>query len=119
MISFVLDRVYAIADTTGVVTVARSATFDQWVKGLRDRRAVARINMRLQRVENTGNLGDASSVGNVVSELRINYGPGYRLYFMRERQSVIVLLCGGDKDSQQRDITRAKRIADEWREANA
>ena len=58
-----------------MVTVVRSATFDQWIRGLRDRRAVARIAMRLQRVESTGNLGDARSVGNGVSELRIYYGP--------------------------------------------
>jgi putative addiction module killer protein len=80
---------------------------------------VARINMRLQRVENTGNLGDAHSVGDGVSELRIQYGPGYRLYFILEEQAVIVLLCGGDKDSQQRDIARAKQIANDWRQGNA
>ena len=66
-----------------------------------------------------GTLGDARPVGDGVSEMRIHYGPGYRLYFIRQATEVIVLLCGGDKDSQQRDIEQAKQIATEWRKANA
>ena len=61
-----------------------------------------------------GNFGDTRSVGDGVSEVRIHYGPGYRLYFKRHGANVVVLLCGGDKDSQQRDIALAKRIAAQW-----
>ncbi len=60
-----------------------------------------------------GHIGDAQSVGDGVFEMRIHYGPGYRLYFIREGEALVVLLCGGDKDSQERDIARAKRIAKE------
>ncbi len=98
-----------------MIEVLRSATFDRWMRGLRDRRAVARIDMRLQRVEQ-GNTGDTRSVGDGVSEMRIDYGPGYRLYFVREGNEAIVLLCGGDKGAQSRDIERAKRIAARWEE---
>ena len=75
---------------------------------------MARINSRLQRLEH-GHFGDMRSVGDGVSEMRVGYGPGYRLYFTREGQYVVVLLCGGDKDSQIRDIRLAKRIARERR----
>ena len=97
-----------------MIEVIRSSTFRQWVRGLRDRRAIARINARLRNAS-LGNLGDTRSVGDGIFEMRIHYGPGYRLYFIREGQAVIVLLCGGDKESQRRDIARAKRIAREWR----
>ena len=62
-----------------------------------------------------GNLGDTRSVGDGVSEMRLHYGPGYRLYFLHRGETVIVLLCGGDKDSQDRDIEHAKQIAQDWR----
>jgi len=96
--------------------IIKSETFDEWLKGLRDKRAVARINVRLRQVS-LGNLGDTTPVGEGVSEMRIFYGPGYRLYFVQEGARVIVLLCGGDKSSQQRDIGRAKKMAKakEWR----
>ena len=94
--------------------VIQSSTFRRWVRGLRDRRAVARINARLRNVS-MGNMGDSRSVGEGIHEMRIHYGPGYRLYFIREGRSVVVLLCGGDKGSQSRDIERARRLAREWR----
>ena len=94
-------------------TVVRSATFLRWLRGLRDRRAIEGINVRLARVAQ-GHLGDTRPVGDGVSEMRISYGPGYRLYFIRTELAVIVLLCGGDKGSQRRDIERAKRIAKDW-----
>ena len=97
-----------------MIEVIRSSTFRQWVQRLRDRRAVARINARLRNAS-LGNLGDTSSIGDGIFEMRIHYGPGYRLYFIRDGQAVIVLLCGGDKESQRRDIARARRIAREWR----
>ena len=95
-------------------TILRSATFDRWLRRLRDRRAVNRIVARLLAAED-GHLGDVGSVGSGVTEMRIQYGPGYRVYFITRGAELIVLLCGGDKDSQQRDIERAKRMAREWR----
>ena len=97
-----------------MIEMLRSATFQRWLDGLRDRRAAARITSRLQRVAN-GNFGDTRSVGDRVWEMRVGYGPGYRLYYIREGKNAIVLLCGGDKDSQSRDIRLAKRIARERR----
>lgn len=94
--------------------VIQSATFERWLQSLHDRRAVARINIRLANVR-LGNLGDTRRVGNGVFEMRIHYGPGYRLYFMREGETVVVLLCGGDKNTQKRDIQHAKQLAKEWR----
>ena len=92
----------------------RSATFDRWLSGLRDRRAVARIAARLDRLV-SGNSGDAQPVGDGVSELRINYGPGYRVYFIQRGPVLIILLCGGDKSSQDRDIKQAKVLAEQWK----
>jgi len=96
------------------LTIVESSTFKRWVRRLRDRRAVARINARLRNVS-LGNLGDVRSVGGGISEMRIPYGPGYRIYFMRRGLALVVLLSGGDKGSQQRDIERAKRLALDWK----
>lgn len=96
-------------------TLIASSRFEKWFGNLRDRRASARIRQRLARLEQ-GHVGDAKSVGDGVSELRIDYGPGYRVYFMRSGSIVIVLLCGGHKGNQGRDIEDAKRIAREWKE---
>ena len=90
--------------------IIKSETFDSWFKGLRDKRAAA----RLRRVS-LGNLGDVAPVGDGVSEMRIFYGPGYRIYFVQEGQVLIVLLCGGDKSTQKKDIKRAKELANERR----
>ncbi len=95
-------------------TILQSATFGRWLSRLRDRHAVDRIVARLLAAED-GHLGDVRSVGGGVSEMRIQYGPGYRVYFITRGGELIVLLCGGDKDSQRRDIERAKRMATEWR----
>ena len=97
-----------------MVEIIESASFKRWVRGLRDRRAVARINARLRNVS-MGNFGDTRPVGDGISEMRVHCGPGYRLYFIHEDACVIVLLCGGDKGSQPRDIARAKEIAKDWR----
>ena len=97
--------------------IIQSETFQRWLDGLSDRRAIARINARLRRAS-LGNIGDTKSVGDGVSELRIPYGPGYRLYYLREGERVIVLLCGGDKGTQKRDIPRAKTLAQAWRDQN-
>lgn len=96
--------------------VRRTPEFNDWLDGLRDDTAVAKVITRIARAEG-GNLGDAKSVGNRVFELRIDYGPGYRLYFIREGQTIIVLLCGGDKSTQAKDIKRAIKIAADWRKS--
>ena len=90
-----------------------SATFKRWIRGLRDRSAVARINARLRNFS-LGNAGDAKPLRGGLFEIRVHHGPGYRLYFIRDGATVIVL-CGGDKGSQQRDIERAEWLAKDWR----
>ena len=97
-----------------MVEVRTTASFDQWMDSLRDRRARARIQVRIDRLA-LGNAGDAQAVGEGVSELRIDYGPGYRVYFIRRGRALVILLCGGDKRSQAADILRAKRMAKETR----
>ena len=97
-----------------VVEVLESATFRRWIRRLRDRAGVARINARLRNIS-LGNMGDFRPVGERLFELRVHHGPGYRLYCLREGATIVVL-CGGDKGSQQRDIERAGRLAKEWRE---
>lgn len=92
--------------------VLKLETFDSWLRSLRDIEGRARILVRLKRVAE-GNFGDVKSVGEGVSELRFDFGPGYRVYFAAPNELSIVLLCGGDKDSQERDIARAKRLAGE------
>lgn len=81
---------------------------------LADRKAKALISARLLRVA-AGILGDTVMLGGDVSELRVHFGPGYRIYFLKDGATVVVLLCGGDKGSQQRDIETAHRLAREWR----
>jgi len=109
-----LHTLYDISYNMIMYTILRSATFDRWLRRLQDRQAVNRIVARLLAAED-GHLGDVRSVGGGVSEMRIQYGPGYRIYFITRGAEVIVLLCGGDKDSQRRDIERARRMATEWR----
>lgn len=89
------------------VTAEGKNPFREWLHALRDVRARARIRVRLNRVR-LGNFGDAKSVGDGVSELRIPYGPGYRVYFARTGSTVVLLLCGGDKSAQKRDVNTAK-----------
>ena len=88
----------------------RSSAFIRWHKRLRDRRAVARINARIDRLAE-GNPGDVKQVGDGVSEMRIDYGPGYRVYYKDTGREIILLLCGGDKRTQGNDIAEAKKIA--------
>ena len=93
-----------------MLDVRQTAEFTDWFAKLRDVKARAAILARIRRFA-LGNPGDVKLVGDGVSEMRINHGPGYRVYFMRKGAVVIVLLCGGDKGSQDRDIARAKRLA--------
>ena len=90
--------------------VFRTKEFVNWLRRLRDIDARARINLRIDRIVLTGNLGDTRPVGDGVSELRIDYGPGYRIYFTKQDAVVILLLIGGNKSTQQRDIERAKEL---------
>ena len=101
--------------TTPMIEVVQSETFMNWLAKLRDRQAIARINARILRVEQFGNFGDAKAAREGVSEMRIDYGPGYRIYFMQRGSVVVVLLAGGDKRTQDADIKRAIEIAKEWR----
>jgi putative addiction module killer protein len=96
-----------------VYQIQRTESFDKWLVNLRDVRAKARILTRLDSVR-LGNLGDIRSVGGTVSEMRIDVGAGYRVYFTRRHRIVVVLLCGGDKSSQVKDIARAKQMAQEF-----
>ncbi len=91
----------------------RSASFDRWLLGLKDTRAAARIKVRLDRLA-MGNAGDVRPVGEGISEMRVDYGPGYRVYYTQRGQLLLLLLCGGDKSTQQKDIERAKAIAARW-----
>lgn len=96
-----------------MIEIRQTAVFAKWLGGLRDRMAKARIAVRIDRLA-LGNPGDVKSVGRGVSEMRIDYGPGYRVYFARRGDVVVLLLCGGDKKSQARDIVAAQTLAAEW-----
>ena len=94
--------------------VERTPEFDNWLRRLKDRAARARIIARIDRIINKyrGALGDWKPIGGKVRELRIDYGPGYRLYFVQRGTTLVILLCGGDKGSQAHDVERAKALAE-------
>ncbi|NOX60805.1 MAG: type II toxin-antitoxin system RelE/ParE family toxin [Chloroflexi bacterium] len=94
------------------VTAKGKNPFREWLHGLRDIRARAKIRVRLNRIR-LGNFGDVKSLGGGIFELRIRYGPGYRVYFARTERRIVLLLCGGDKSTQRRDIQKAR---DYWRD---
>lgn len=96
----------------GQIVIVETEQFRDWLDGLRDGRARLRIDDRLRRLAN-GNAGDTKSVGDGVQELRLHFGPGYRVYYMWRDGVLIILLCGGDKGSQARDIAKAKKLAKE------
>ena len=93
--------------------VAQTREFQRWHRELRDSRAVARITTAIERLQ-YGLVADFKSVGQGVSEIRIPYGPGYRLYYTIRGRRIIVLLCGGDKTTQKRDIRRALKLKEEY-----
>jgi len=93
-----------------MIEVRQTDEYSEWFANLRDRQARARINARIRRLS-LGNPGDVKPVGEGVSELRIDYGPGYRVYFIQRGREVVVLLAGGDKRTQERDIQTALKLA--------
>jgi putative addiction module killer protein len=95
-----------------MIEIRQTEYYRNWFDKLKDRNARVRINIRLRRLS-LGNLGDVKSVGEGVSELRIDYGPGYRIYFTRKGSLLIILLAGGDKASQTADIEKAKKLVHE------
>ena len=94
-----------------MVEVRQTQEFSAWLLRLRDANAVARIVGRIRRMEK-GNPGDNKSVGRGVLEMRIDYGPGYRIYYLHRGAQIVILLCGGDKRMQQQDIKRAQKLAE-------
>ncbi len=99
-----------------MLKIQQTDAFDTWYNGLRDIRAKSAITSRVDRLA-LGNPGDVKPVGGGVSELRIAYGPGYRVYFRMQGQTIILLLCGGDKSTQAKDIVRAKSLATQSKDA--
>ncbi len=93
-----------------LIEVRKTDEFAKWLDGLRDLRARARVQARIERLT-LGNPGDVKPVGEGVSEMRVDYGPGYRVYFIKRGQKLIILLAGGSKGSQSKDIDLAKRLA--------
>jgi len=96
-----------------VFLIEKTIEFDKWLKKLRDKTAKAKILFRLQRVE-LGNLGDIKSVSHGLTEMRIPHGKGYRIYYKIVEKQVILLLIGGDKSTQEKDIEKAKKIWDNY-----
>lgn len=96
-----------------MITVSYTSQMEKWLKSLKDKKAAAKIKVRIRRMQE-GNFGDVKSVGNGVSEMRIHCGKGYRVYFINRNNEIVILLCGGDKDTQQEDIKVAKTLANNW-----
>jgi putative addiction module killer protein len=99
-----------------MITVRETENFKKWILGMKDRIAQSVITARIRRIS-VGNFGDSKPVGDGVSELRIDYGPGYRVYFTIRNREIVILLCGGRKSTQSMDIEAAKRIAQNIEEA--
>jgi putative addiction module killer protein len=105
-----VDLVYPVGYTGGVVELRKTEVFVRWIDGLTDAQARGRILARIERLA-TGNPGDVAPVGDAVSELRIHCGPGYRVYFTRSGKEIVILLAGGDKSTQAKDIKLAIQLA--------
>jgi len=101
-----------------MIEFKQTETFRKWRTRLKDQRARGLIASRLDRLA-FGNAGDVKPVENGISELRIDYGPGYRVYFLKRGKEIVILLCGGDKSTQENDIKTAKRLARDWRDEDA
>ncbi len=96
-----------------MLEIVKSGTFDAWLRSLRDRQAKARIEVRIRRLS-LDNPGQYRSLKNGINELKIDYGPGYRVYYTFRNQTLVLLLCGGDKSTQDQDIKTALRILKQW-----
>lgn len=94
-----------------MIEVRQTERFSEWLDRLKDANAVARITVRIRRIE-MGNPGDSKSVGRSVREMRIDYGPGYRIYYVQRGAKIVILLCGGDKRTQRQDIEQAHELAE-------
>jgi putative addiction module killer protein len=101
-----------------MIEIRRTEIFDRWLRKLRDPNAKARIQIRIDRLAR-GLFGDVKDIGQGLSELRVDYGPGYRVYLMRRGDMLMILLCGGDKRTQDNDIKQAKMMADEWKRSDS
>ena len=95
--------------------IERTKTFKKWISKLRDQRAYACVQKRIDLLKEEGYFGDHKSLGGGISELRIDYGPGYRVYYTERNGLIVVLLAGGDKSTQERDIVKARQLAKEWK----
>jgi len=95
--------------------IEKTTEFDTWLRKLKDLKAKAKILFRIQKIENDGHFGDCKHVGGGIRELRVNFAKGYRVYFKEKDGKIIILLIGGDKSSQQKDIKKAKEI---WKKRN-
>ncbi|AEL25353.1 type II toxin-antitoxin system RelE/ParE family toxin [Cyclobacterium marinum] len=93
-----------------MIRTEKTAEFDKWIRKLKDIRAKAKILFRIQKLETDEHFGDCKPVGDGISEMRINYAKGYRLYFKEKEDKIIILLIGGEKSSQQKDIKKAQEI---------
>lgn len=92
--------------------IEKTSEFDKWLRKLKDLKAKAKILIRIQKIETSGHFGDCKPIGNGISELRVNFAKGYRVYFKEQDGRIIILLVGGDKSSQQKDIKKAKEVWD-------
>jgi len=107
-----VDKNGPVAYKIQMPAIKRTDEFSGWLRDLRDIRARAKVISRIERLS-LGNPGDVAPVGDGISEMRINFGPGYRVYYVQRGEEIVVLLCGGDKSSQDSDIRAAKKLANE------
>ena len=107
----ILANMSPIGYDSGMIEVRQTEEFSRWIRRLRDANTVARIVARIRRMQ-LGNLGDCKSLHGGLMEMRIDYGPGYRVYYVHRGAEIVILLCAGDKRSQQRDIKRARELAE-------
>ncbi len=93
-----------------MIVIEKTSEFDKWIRKLKDIRAKSKILFRIQKLETDEHFGDCKTVGDGISEMRISYAKGYRVYFKEKESKIVILLIGGDKSSQQKDIEKAKKI---------
>ncbi len=118
IITAAIQKKYVNLYPTGYIImffIEKTLEFDKWLRKLKDRKAKAKILFRIQKLESDEHFGDCKPVGDGISELRVNFAKGYRIYFKEKDGKIIILLTGGDKSSQQKDIAKAKEI---WKKLN-